>query len=264
MTPTPNSPTLAPPRITKEKFKSLLKTKNSPAVPESDIVYQTLQLSAVDVSFALAQFRVESQYGTAGYAKETGSWGNMLWDPILTTHASGKLTKTTSSGAQYTYATYANYHNAIIDYCTYIHWYISEYGLDTIYGATARWIGKNPGSSGHQSYVTAIINDMIEYEYPQGGYESGDEMIYFGPSLDRNKGQLTLKYPVSSGLQLYRGANESFPLKEYSGTAGKAWWIGFVNGGKAWGAIVIGTTVADADATIVYIKNPDSNKITAA
>lgn len=260
MTPTPQSPTLALPRITAAKFKSLLKSKNSPAVPESDAVYNILLAQSVDPSFALAQFRVESQYGTAGFAKETGSWGNMLWDSNLTVLASGKVTKIVG-GKPYTYATYANYRNAIIDYCGYIHWYIGEYGLTTIYGATARWIGKDPGSTGHQSYVTTIINDMIEYEYPQGGYESGDKMIYFGPSLDRNTGQMTLKYPVTVGLQLYRGADVSFPLKKYSGTPGKAWWLGFVNGGKEWGAIVIGTTLADADATVVYIKNPDPSKI---
>jgi len=257
MTPTPDSPTLAVPRITKAKFKSLLKTKNSPAVPESDAVYDILVAQGVDVSFALAQFRVESQYGTAGYAKTTGSWGNMLHDPNLTTHENG----TYSPGNGYTYATYANYVDAITDYCTYIHWYKDQYDFDTIYEATARWIGKSPGSSGHVSYVTNIINDMIAYEYPSGGYESGDEMIYFGPALDRATGHIVLKYPVSNGLQLYRGADDAYPLKKYSGLPGKAWWIGFVNGGTQWGAIVIGTTAADADATIVYIKNPDPSKI---
>jgi len=260
MTPTPNSPTIAAPRITKAKFTSLLKTKNSPAVPEASAVYDILVQSGVDVSFALAQFRVESQYGTAGYAKITGSWGNMLHDANLTTHENG----TYSPGNGYTYATYANYVDAITDYCTYIHWYKDKYNLLTIYDATARWIGKAPGSTGHLSYVTTIINDMIEYEYPDGNYQSGDEMIYFGPSLDRNKGQIVLKYPVTYGLQLYRGATDQFPLKKYSGPNGKAWWIGFVNGGKDWGAIVIGTSSADADATVVYIKNPDPTKIVPA
>jgi len=260
ITPTPDSPTLAAPRITVEKFTSLLKSKNSPAVPEASAVYNMLLAQGVDPSFALAQFRVESQYGTAGHAAVTGSWGNMLYDPHLTVLASGKY----SPGNGYTYATYSNYTTAIVDYCGYIHWYISEYGLDTIYEATARWIGKEPGSTGHQSYVSVIVNDMITYEYPNGGYESGDKMIYFGDAFDRTKGQIVQKYPVTSGLQLYRGADDAFPLKKYSGTAGKAWWLGFVNGGKIWGAIVIGTSVADSDATIVYIKNPDPAKILKA
>lgn len=258
MLPTKDSPTLALPRITAARFKSLLQTKNSPAVPESNEVYNILVAQGVDVSFGLAQFRVESQYGTAGYAKITGSWGNMLHDTHLTTHESG----TYSPGNGYTYATYANYVDAITDYCTYIHWYKDQYSLDTIYEATARWIGKVPGSPGHESYVQTIINDMIEYEYPQGGYESGDRMIYFGDAFDRATGKIVQKYgPISSGLQLYRGASDEFPLKKYSGATGNAWWLGFVNGGKDWGAIVIGTTLADPDATIVYIKNPDPTKI---
>src|SRR6185436_1908596 len=103
---------------------------------------------------------------TAGHAKVTGSWGNMLYDPHLTLLADGKY----SPGNGYTYATYDNYKRAITDYCRYIHWYKDEYGLDTIYGATARWIGKDEGSSGHVSYVSIIISDMLEYEYPQGGF----------------------------------------------------------------------------------------------
>ena len=105
---------------------------------------------------------------------------------------------------------------------------------------------------------------MIRYEYPQGGYESGDEMIYAGPSLDRITGRLSLKYPVSYGLQLYRGARDDMPLKKYSGAGGRAWWLGYVNGGKTWGAIFIGTTSADPDATLVYIKNPIAANIKPA
>ena len=257
--PTYNSLTLTPPRITAARFKQLLGTKNSPAVPESDLVFNVLVREGVDPSFALAQFRVESQYGTAGYAKITGSWGNMLYDSNLTILASS----TYSPGNGYTYAVYDNYVDAILDYCRYIHWYKDEYNLDTIYEATARWIGKTPGSSGHISYINTIIDDMIRYEYPNGGYESGDVMIYAGPSLDRNTGKLTLKYPVTVGMQLYRGTDGS-PLKKYSGTAGKAWWLGYPNNNKEWGTIFIGTTLADPDATLVYIKNPDPNKIVPA
>lgn len=266
ITPTQNSPTLSPPRITAARFKQLLKTKNSPAVPESDLVYDELIIQGVDPSFALAQFRVESQYGTAGYAKTTGSWGNMLYDPHLTLLASG----TYKPGNGYTYATYDNYVDAIKDYCRYIHWYKDEYDLVTIYEATARWIGKDPGSSGHISYVTTIVNDMIEYEYPLGGFQTGDKMIYFGDAFDRSTGKIVLKYPVSTGLPLYRGTstdNTGKPielLKKYSGTSGLAWWLGFVNGGKDWGALVIGTSSADPDATVVYIYKPDATKIKGA
>ncbi len=256
-TPNPNSLTLDVPRITEARFKQLLATKNSPALPAAGNVYQIMVQQGVEPSFALAQFRVESQYGTAGYAKVTGSWGNMLYDSKLTILASGGPNDNGkySPGNGYTYACYETYEDAIRDYCRYIHWYKDEYGLDTIYEATARWIGKPAGSPGHQSYVSIIIDDMIRYEYPTGGYESGDVMIYAGPSFDRDTGKLTLKYPVKPGLQLYRGTDGN-PLKKYSGTAGRAWWLGHPNGNKKWGTIFIGTSTADPDATVVYIKDP--------
>ncbi len=253
-----NTPTLDAPRITAARFKELLKTKNSPAVPESDAVYQILLAQGVEPAFALAQFRVESQYGTAGHAEVTHSWGNMLYDSNLTLLTSPPHKYSPGNG--YTYAVYGNYKNAITDYCRYIHWYKDEYGLDSIYEATARWIGKKPGASGHISYINIIIDDMIEYEYPNGGYESGDEMIYFGAAFDRSVGSIVQKYPVNYGDILYRGTDGTV-LKTYSGKSGNAWWLGFVNGGKAWGALVIGTSSADADATVVYIKNPDPLKI---
>jgi hypothetical protein len=254
--PTLTSPTLAEPRITAAKFKSLLQTKNSPAVAASDLIYGILVDQGVDPSFALAQYRVESQYGTAGHAKVTGSWGNMLYDSNLTILADGKY----SPGNGYTYARYSDFENAVLDYCRYIHWYKDRYGLTTIYGATARWIGKTPGSAGHINYVTIVMNDMIEYEYPDGGYESGDVMIYAGDAFDKATGRIVQKYPVTYGMDLYRGTDGTF-LKKYSGKAGDAWWLGHPNNNKAWGTIFIGTSVADPDATLVYIKNPDPNKI---
>src|SRR5688572_28284044 len=177
--PTPNSPTLDTPRISRARFKQLLASKNSPALPESDAVYDILIREEVEPAFALAQFRVESQYGTSGHAKTTHSWGNMLWDRNLTILAAGPWIPDPPNG--YTYAKYNHWVDAITDYCRYIHWYQDEYGLGDIYGATARWLGKTPGTSGHVSYVNIIINDMIEYQYTDGVfYEAGDKMIYGG------------------------------------------------------------------------------------
>ena len=235
----------------------LLKTKNSPAVPDVHVIYTSLVASGVDPSFALAQFRVESQYGTSGYARVTGSWGNMLFDSSLCLHASGKY----SPGNGYTYATYDNYADAIADYCHYIHDYAERRGLTTIYEATAEWIGKVPGSSGHLSYVTTVVNDMVAYENPPGSfYEVGDKMIYAGKAIDKSVGRLKQKYPVTSGLPLYRGTNGDL-LKKYSGDPGLAWFLGPVQGSWDWGAIIIGTSSADVNGTIVYIKQPDPAKV---
>jgi len=255
--PNPQSPTLAPPRITSARFVSLLKTKNSPAVPEGPEVFNILVAQGVDPSFALGQFRVESQYGTAGHAEVTGSWGNMLFDKNLTILASGKY----APGNGYVYATYKNYIDAINDYCRYIHWYKDEYKLRTIYQATARWIGKAAGSKGHLNYVNTIIADMIKYEYPEGKfYETGDKMIYGGPQFDKVTGKVVQKYPVPNGTKLFRGTNGDF-LKYYTGPTGNAWFLGPVNGSWEWGLVCIGTNSADADVTWCYIKNPDKTKV---
>jgi hypothetical protein len=132
--------------------------------------------------------------------------------------------------------------------------------LSTIYGATARWIGKPPGSSGHLNYVNNIINDMIEYQFPNGGYNTGDDMIYAGPAFDRATGRIVQKYPVTVGMELYRSTSGDF-LKKFNGTPGNAWFLGFPNNDPAWGSLFIGTTLADPDATVVYIKNPVKSKI---
>jgi hypothetical protein len=188
----------------------------------------------------------------------------MLFDNYLTTHNVG----TYAPGNGYTYATYSNYLNAIKDYVVYIHHYIDIYNLSTIYGATARWIGKTPGSSGHLSYVNIIVNDMIEYEYPQGGYETGDDMIFSGASIVKSTGRLKQRYPITNGMELYRSTDGSF-LKKFSGVGGNAWFLGPINGywpanGIAeWGAVLIGVGggLGDPAGTTVFIKKPYKSRV---
>lgn len=269
MAPNRDSLTLAAPRISAIKFRELLASKKSPSTAESTAVYANLVNNGIDVSFALAQFRVESQYGTAGFAKDTGSWGNMLWDKNLCLHAKPigsnilpYITKTTSSGAKYTYATYISYVDAVEDYSNYLHWYINQYNLTTIYGATARWIGKVPGSQFHITYVDTIVNDMTDYEYDPGDfYEVGDKMIYGGPAFDRATGRIVQKYPVvENKTVLYKGTDGTI-LKTYAGPTSDAWFLGPVQGSWTWGVICIGTSWADPDVTWCYIKNPDKTKV---
>jgi hypothetical protein len=254
-----------PPRITFQRFLQLLQSKNSPAVGEAVQIWDVLvRIGGVDPSFALAQYRVESQYGTAGHAKITKSWGNMLMDSSLCIHAVG----TYAPGNGYTYAKYNNHVDAAKDYVRYIHDYDINRHLPTIYKTTAEWIGKVPGSAGHLSYINIIINDMYEYELSDGEfYEVGDKMIYAGPPFDRATGRITQKYPVVRGMTLYRGTDGTV-LKQFSGNTSVpgdlktyAWYFGLVQGSKDWGLICIGTSDADPDATLCYIKNIDPTKI---
>lgn len=265
--PTPQSPTLAAPRISAARFEQLLRGKASPATAEAAAVYQELVASGVDPSFALAQFRVESQYGTAGHAKVTGSWGNMLWDRSLCLHAEQQTPpgfKPYCPGNGFCYATYNDYTDAILDYCHYVHDYAERRGLETIYEATAEWIGRVPGSSGHVSYVNTIVNDMVEYENPPGTfYETGDMSIYAGSYLDKTTGRVLKRYPIHVGMELFRGTNGDF-IKKYSGTPGNALFLGFVNGAPDWGVVDIGILAEDPKGTLVYIKRPDPRKLVPA
>lgn len=263
--PTPQSPTHSPPRITFTRFESLLKSKNSPAVPEAADIWEVLIINGVDPSFALAHFRVESQYGTSGFAKETGSWGNMLYDPNLTTH-SGPPQREVVDGHVYIYATYDNYVDAVTDYCRYLEWYEDRYGLDTIYEATGRWLGTNrTGDSGHINYVNTIINDMIAYEFREGEfYETGDKMIHSDGYFDPSTGKMTKRIFVKTGTTLYRGTNEDVfkSLSPATGLAGlDLRFGGLVNGSKSWGLVYV---VSSGVGRWVYIKNPDLTKITNA
>ena len=253
-----NTPTLGLPSISAIKFREILQSKNSPATKDSSAIYASLANNSINISFALAQFRVESQCGTAGYAKTTGSWGNMLYDANLTLLASGRY----APGNGYTYATYDNYLDAVEDYSRYLHWYKDHYGLTTIYEATARWIGKSPGSPGHISYINTIVNDMTDYQYDPGDFfEVGDKMIYAGPAFDRLTGKIVQKYPVVQNKTILYKGTDGTVLKTYAGPSGLAWWLGPVQGSWTWGALFIGTSWADPDATLVYIKNPDKTKV---
>lgn len=258
-TATANSPTHDVARITRSRFADILKAGKSPAFAEAWAVYDILVAEGVEPAFALAQFRVESQYGTAGHAKASGSWGNMLFDKNLCLHADG----TYAPGNGYTYATYANYADAIRDYCNYIHWYRDRYNLTTIYQATARWLGKTPGVAGHVSYVNIIVNDIIEYQYPAGTfYETGDKMINTDKYIDRATGRLNAKLFVAKGTTLYRGT-DGIVLKQLTPAAGVAgldlWFLGPVNDSWAWGVVILG--LSDGSRIGAYIRTPDQTKV---
>lgn len=267
--PTPQSPTHAAPRLTLARFTALLKSKNSPATAEAAAIWAVLLEEGIDPSFALAQFRVESQYGTSGWAKETGSLGNMLYDSNLTILSGPPKTFYTSSGHKYTFATYTNYADAARDYARYIHWYRDRHGLETIYEATGRWLGlSRTGDAGHLSYVNIIISDMISYEITDGEfYEAGDKMIQ-GKYIDKGNGRIAKRIFVKTGTDLYRGTNGDW-LKKLAPATGipglNLLFLGLAQGSKDWGAVVVGIpSIDDGAGTVVYIKQPDLTTVTAA
>lgn len=248
------------------RFVELLDSKNSPASGEATQVWGVLVDEGVDPSFALAQFRVESQYGTSGWAKETGSWGNMLYSPGLTILSGPPESFYTSSNHKYTFATYTSYVDAVKDYCRYIHWYRDQYALETIYEATGRWLGLNrTGDTGHINYVNTIINDMVLYEHEEGDfYEVGDKVIYIDNYVDRSTGRFLKRLEVKAGTVLYRGTNGDI-LKKLSPPTGvtslKLLCAGPVQGSNEWAAVLLGT--ADG-GRLAYVQNPDWTKLSNA
>lgn len=261
--PTKNSLVLAPARINLARFTELLKTKNSPAVPVASQIYAVLIEGGVDPSFALAQYRVESQYGTSGHAVVTKSWGNMLYDSGLTILAAGQY----SPGNGFTYAKYTNLVDAVRDYVRYIHNYAERRNRHTVYEVSGEWLGpRNYGNDHHVEYVNIIVDDMIRYEFiPGTWYEVGDKMIYAGTT--QSNGRLTKKYPVPNGTELFRGTNGDILKKasflDANGNPRTAlcWFLGLVNNSTQWGMILVKTSSADSGGTLCYIKNIDKSKI---
>lgn len=263
---TPTDLTLRPPRITLSKFKTILKDHRSPALPEADAIWALLLAGNVDPSFALGQYLVESLYGTAGHAKVTLSWGNILWDRNWT----GDQPKY-SPGNGYTYAKYDSWTEGVSDYVEYVNRYAItpdyRYGntCETIDKCTARWTGAALDDPGHLKYVSILINAINnEYEFvPETFIEVGDKMIYAGKAAVKT----STTYPVKNGTGLYRGTNgdllkyASFNTAvancRFLGPVGQPW----TDATWTWGAIIVGTSAADPNGTIVYIKNPDKTKV---
>ena len=262
--------TLRSPRINYERFRDILARKPSPALSEAKPIWDLLIAGGVDPSFALGQFLVESIYGTAGHAKVTKSWGNILWDAAWT-----PTRDKYAPGNGYTYAKYPNWTEGAEDYVAYVRRYAetvdNRYGgvTDTIDECTARWVGDPLDSEEHKRYVSVLlsaINDDYEH-VPNSFVDVGDRMIYAGKAGITSKA----RYPLKNGTAAYRGTDGTL-LKYVSfgdgsstlvtdvrflGPVGQPW----TDTTWAWGAFVFGTSAADPQGTIAYIKNPDPKKV---
>ena len=67
----------SPPRIPLATFARVLDAAHSPATPEASACYTAVTAYGLDPAIALAFFRHESSYGTAGIARQTKNWGNL-------------------------------------------------------------------------------------------------------------------------------------------------------------------------------------------
>lgn len=101
----------SPPRIGMEKFASVLRHFNSPALPFYSTLYRTCVSMGVDPAVALAFFVHESNCGTKGLAVQNLSWGNVRTpeDPKL-----GTVVQVPGRGG---FARYQNWNDGLVDWC---------------------------------------------------------------------------------------------------------------------------------------------------
>jgi hypothetical protein len=173
------APTHRPARITELTFANAL--LEGPHVfkgmGEIGAIWATLAMYGVDASFALGQFYAESFFGNAGYAKDAADDGTPLHaignilsvnSPLLDRDEPGVATWSNHAHT-YTYARYSTWALGALDYCLLLRNYAMgfdpRYGDSSmIFGATARWAGKAPGSIEHRAYMDAIVGRMDTYD----------------------------------------------------------------------------------------------------
>lgn len=255
MTVNEDSLTHAEPRITELTFASILAEKHSPAMFSVRDIWPILLDFGVDPSFALAVFWTESLYGTAGWATQTGSWGNQLF--VNTTIGESTLYKASNG---YEYAKYANWVDAVRDYCgllaQYEEWATEANFTSNIFYATAKWIGRPPGSADHIQYLHVVLWRMNQYDLRPPS--KGDPMIQLEPGTITKK-----KFLLRHDTPLYDRAGDA-SYGRYAGPDTRVRWLGFINN-TSWGAVILHTqhgssvlgVAEDASITIANARESD-------
>jgi len=98
-------------------FTYLLTSRKSPVNPHD--CYHVLQDRGINPGFALAQFTIESNCGTAGKGAINKNWGNLR---------SGPRQEGTRGGM----AIYSHFLISLMDYCDLVYHYINNDGIETL------------------------------------------------------------------------------------------------------------------------------------
>lgn len=259
--------THAPPRITELTFAdALTETKAHSFIrpEEIDTIWKTFLQYGVDPSFALGQFWTESLFGTAGWNvwadPRLFSWGNILWENTFVADVAGVNKYAASNGFNYT--RYPTWTTGVVDYCMLLNKYASSspdsrYGdTTTIYGATAKWMAKTPGSDEHIRYLDVVLGRMNKYD-SRPPFEG--EMAIYGTGITYTSNQ---RYAIKAGDRWYLkpGGAISYPFK----ADGQGYYLGQVNG-TSWFAIRVVTARMSADGksrpVIGYVPNFDPTRV---
>lgn len=262
--------THAAPRITELTFANALTETDGrifKGSEETGAIWNTLLKHGVDPSFALGQFWTESLYGTAGWniwsEPPMRSWGNVLYlnsslrdDPTVTSYPA-------SNG--YVYTSYPNWTKGVEDYCLLLEKYAKQtndprYGdTSRIYGATAKWMGKAPGTEEHLRYLDVVLGRMDRYD-ARPPFE-GEMLINSGANADI-KFSTNKRYVIKSGDRWYLkpGGSVSYAFR----ADGDAIFFGQVQG-TSWFAIRIMTTrfndAGKAEPVVGYMPNYTASKV---
>jgi len=143
---------ISPPRITRALFAQMLQTAHSPATSEAQVCYDRIVAHGVDPAIALAFFRHESQFGTAGAAVQTRNWGNLR-------KGQGKATGTLSG-----FATYARWADSADDWAALIaDYYVRQRGLTTVETTIPVYAPSSDGNA-PAAYVADVLRSVAAWQ----------------------------------------------------------------------------------------------------
>lgn len=252
---TDQSLTHAAPRITEYQFASALLARPAATTQWSYTMWQDLISNGIDPSFALAHFWVESLLGTAGYAKTTHSWGNILWgngNPAIQA-----VSTMYSPGNGFHYVNYKDWLIGMQDYC----WLVDKdasIGMDTIYDITHYWTGKAAGSASHLKYLQIVMDRIAMYDAWGGTH--GENLMMCDDFQPTSNQHIILKQ--NTNIYAYPTATKVWYVYPNADTTVQ--WFGYHPGTTA-GRILITSSKPYGDhvmrRTMAYVQNVKASDI---
>ena len=142
MTYAASSPVFAASRVTAASFAAFLRSKRSPAAVEASAIHAALVAAGVDPAVALGQLAAESSFGTAGYARITRNWGNIVirWPlvPHWTRAFGGRPWKAPNGRS---YASFSTWRDGARAYAALLRTYRARGWAGSISVMCRRWLG---------------------------------------------------------------------------------------------------------------------------
>mgnify|MGYP000875210238 CR=1 FL=1 len=149
---------LSAPRISAPLFAAILTRNHSPAAAEAAELALIPDGYGLDRAIALAFFRHESRYGTAGVATHTRGWGNLRpasWQArragIYTSPESGQ------------FALYTTWANSLRDWCELLRRFYVPAGLTTVYAVTPRYAPSGDGNDPIR-YAADVVATVLRWQ----------------------------------------------------------------------------------------------------